>query len=152
MLLKANILEYTFDKEERNLVKQDDSFITDEMLVNYYELNKKKKEIELELNDLKDTFHNYFNKLVGPNNKAEITINGYKLQRQMRKIEKYNEDVTVKRLEALKMSELIQIVKKPDDAKIKSALQLGLLNEQNLEGCIVTSYSPAISIKTLTPK
>ncbi|SDN40625.1 hypothetical protein SAMN05443253_111122 [Bacillus sp. OK048] len=134
------------------MVKQDDSFITDEMLVNYYELNKKKKEIELELNDLKDTFHNYFNKLVGPNNKAEITINGYKLQRQMRKIEKYNEDVTVKRLEALKMSELIQIVKKPDDAKIKSALQLGLLNEQNLEGCIVTSYSPAISIKTLTPK
>ncbi|WP_254782382.1 hypothetical protein [Bacillus sp. OK048] len=133
-------------------MKQDDSFITDEMLVNYYELNKKKKEIELELNDLKDTFHNYFNKLVGPNNKAEITINGYKLQRQMRKIEKYNEDVTVKRLEALKMSELIQIVKKPDDAKIKSALQLGLLNEQNLEGCIVTSYSPAISIKTLTPK
>lgn len=122
------------------------------MLVKYYELNKKKKEIELELNQLKDTFHDYFNKLVGPNNKAEITINGYKLQRQMRKVEKYNEEVTVKRLEDLQMTDLVQIVKKPDDAKIKSALQLGLLNEKNLEGCIVTSYSPAISVKTLTPR
>ena len=28
------------------MVKQNDSFITDEMLVKYYELNKKKKEIE----------------------------------------------------------------------------------------------------------
>jgi hypothetical protein len=122
------------------------------MLVKYYELSKKKKEIELEMNELKDTFHDYFNKLVGPNNKAEVTINGYKLQRQMRKIEKYNEEVTVKRLEELQMIDLVQVVKKPDDAKIKSALQLGLLDEKNLEGCIVTSYSPAISVKTLTPR
>jgi len=134
------------------LGKQNDSFITDEMLVQYYELSKKKKEIELEMNELKDTFHDYFNKLVGPNNKAEVTINGYKLQRQMRKIEKYNEEVTVKRLEELQMTDLVQVVKKPDDAKIKSALQLGLLDEKNLEGCIVTSYSPAISVKTLTPR
>jgi hypothetical protein len=134
------------------LVKQNDSFITDEMLVKYYELNKKKKEIELEMNQLKDLFQDYFNKLVGPANKAEITINGYKLQRQIRKIEKYNEDVTVKRLEELQMNDLVQIVKKPDDAKIKSALELGLLSQNNLEGCIVTSYSPAISVKTLTPR
>ena len=134
------------------LVKHNDSFITDEMLVKYYELNKKKKEIELEMNQLKDSFHDYFNKLVGPNTKAEITINGYKLQRQMRKIEKYNEEVTVKRLEELQMTDLVQIVKKPDEAKIKSALQLGLLDEKNLEGCLVTSYSPALSIKTLTPR
>jgi hypothetical protein len=150
--MKANTLEYTFDEEERILGKQNDSFITDEMLVQYYELSKKKKEIELEMNELKDTFHDYFNKLVGPNNKAEVTINGYKLQRQMRKIEKYNEAVTVKRLEELNMIDLVQVVKKPDDAKIKSALQLGLLDEKNLEGCIVTSYSPAISVKTLTPR
>ena len=150
--MKANKLEYTFDEEERILGKQNDSFITDEMLVQFYELSKKKKEIELEMNELKDTFHDYFNKLVGPNNKAEVTINGYKLQRQMRKIEKYNEEVTVKRLEELQMTDLVQVVKKPDDAKIKSALQLGLLDEKNLEGCIVTSYSPAISVKTLTPR
>ncbi|MFJ5762256.1 hypothetical protein ACIQAA_24660 [Neobacillus sp. NPDC093182] len=132
--------------------RQNDSFITDEMLVKYYELNKKKKEIELEMNQLKDQFQDFFNKLVGPANKAEITINGYKLQRQIRKIEKYNEDVTVKRLEELQLNDLVQVVKKPDDAKIKSALQLGLLSESNLEGCIVTSYSPAISVKTLTPR
>ncbi|MEH7113927.1 hypothetical protein V7124_16255 [Neobacillus niacini] len=134
------------------MVKQSDSFISDEMLVKYYELNKKKKEIELEMNQLKDTFHDYFNKLVGPDKKAEITINGYKLQRQMRKIEKYNDEVTVRRLEDLQLSDLVHVIKKPDDAKIKSALQLGLLNEQNLEGCIITTYSPALSIKTLTPK
>jgi hypothetical protein len=151
-LVKANKLEYTFDEEERILAKQNDSFITDEMLVKYYELNKKKKEIELEMNQLKDSFHDYFNKLVGPNTKAEITINGYKLQRQMRKTEKYNEEVTVKRLEELQMTDLVQVVKKPDEAKIKSALQLGLLDEKNLEGCLVTSYSPALSIKTLTPR
>ncbi len=150
--MEDNTIEYTFDEEERILAKQNDSFVTDEMLVKYYELNKKKKEIELEMNQLKDTFHDYFNKLVGPNNKAEVTINGYKLQRQMRKIEKYNEEVTVKRLEELQMNDLVQMVKKPDDAKIKSALQLGLLDEKNLEGCIVTSYSPAISVKTLTPR
>jgi hypothetical protein len=151
--MKANTLEYTFDEEEERILgKQNDSFITDEMLVQFYELSKKKKEIELEMNELKDTFHDYFNKLVGPNNKAEVTINGYKLQRQMRKIEKYNEEVTVKRLEELQMTDLVQVVKKPDDAKIKSALQLGLLDEKNLEGCIVTSYSPAISVKTLTPR
>ena len=134
------------------MVKQNDSFITDEMLVKYYELNKKKKEIELEMNQLKDLFQDYFNKLVGPTNKPENTINGYNVQRQIRKIEKYNEDFTVKRLEELQMNDLVQVVKKPDDAKIKSALQLGLLSESNLEGCIVTSYSPAISVKTLTPR
>jgi hypothetical protein len=151
-LVKANKLEYTFDEEERILAKQNDSFITDEMLVKYYELNKKKKEIELEMNQLKDNFHDYFNKLVGPDTKAEITINGYKLQRQVRKIEKFNEEVTVKRLEELQMTDLVQVIKKPDEIKIKSALQLGLLDEKNLEGCIVTSYSPALSVKTLTPR
>lgn len=79
-------------------------------------------------------------------------MNGYKLQRQMRKVEKYNEEETVKRLEELQMTDLIQIVKKPDEVKIKSAINLGLLNEQHLDGCLVTTYSPAISVKTLTPR
>nr|WP_317853522.1 hypothetical protein [Neobacillus sp. Marseille-Q6967] len=132
--------------------KKKDSFVTDEMLVKYYELNKQKKEIELELNELKDRFHYYFNQLIGPNDKGEITLNGYKLQRQVRKTEKYNEEQTVKKLEELKMSDLIQVVKKPDDAKIKAALSLGLIKEEQLEGCIVTTYSPAISVKSLTPR
>ena len=91
------------------------------MLVRYYELNKQKKEIELEMNQLKDSFQTYFNNLVGSNHKGEITISGYKLQRQIRKTEKYNEDETIKRLEELKMNDLIQVVKKPEYGKIKAA-------------------------------
>lgn len=134
------------------MLNDKEPLITEEMLVRYYELNKQKKEIELELNELKDVFHQFFDQLVGPNDKGEITVNGYKLQRQMRKTERYNEDVTIKRLEELQMNDLIQVVKKPDDVKIKAALNLGLLNEKQLDGCIITSYLPAISVKTLTPR
>jgi len=133
-------------------MKKNDSLITGEMLAKYYELNKKKKEIDMEMNELKEIFHHYFNNLVGPNDIGEITISGYKLQRQIRKTEKYNEEVTLKRLEELQMNDLIQVVKKPDDGKIKSALNLGLLNEKQLEGCLVTTYSPAIAVKTLAPR
>ncbi|MFP5111914.1 hypothetical protein ACSU64_05985 [Bacillaceae bacterium C204] len=132
--------------------KNDVSLITGEMLMKYYELNKQKKEIELEMNELKDTFQHYFNNLVGSDHKGEITISGYKLQRQIRKTEKYNEVETIKRLEDLQMNELIQVVKKPDDAKIKAALHLGLLNPEHLEGCIISTISPAITVKPITPR
>jgi hypothetical protein len=134
------------------LVKNNEPLITGEMIKNYYELNKKKKEIELEMNELKEVFHHYFNQQVGTNNKGEITINGYKLQRQMRKTEKYNEELTINRLEELQMNDLIKVVKKPDEVKIKSALNLGLVSEEQLEGCIINTYSPSLSIKTLTPR
>jgi hypothetical protein len=134
------------------MINRNDPLITGEMLVKYYELSKQKKEIDLELNELKDLFHRYFNEVVGDDEKGEITLNGYKLQRQMRKTEKYNDEVTIKRLEDLNMNDLIQVIKKPDDVKIKAALNLGLLNEAQLEGCMVSNYSPAISVKTLTPR
>ncbi|PLR86443.1 hypothetical protein [Bacillus sp. V33-4] len=126
--------------------------ITGEMLVKYYELNKKKKEIELEMNQLKDTFHHYFDDQVGSNDKGEITIDGYKLQRQIRKTEKFNEEETVKRLEELQMTDLIKVVKKPDDIKIKSAINLGLIKTEDLEGCILSTTSPAITVKPVTPR
>ncbi|MCM3764543.1 MULTISPECIES: hypothetical protein [Bacillaceae] len=134
------------------LLKSNESLITGEMLVKYYELNKKKKEIELEMNELKEVFQTYFNNLVGTDRKGEITISGYKLQRQVRKTERYNEAETVKRLEELQLNDLIQVVKKPDDTKIKAALDLKLLGPEQLEGCIVTTLSPAISVKPLTPR
>lgn len=134
------------------MIKNNESLITGEMVDRYYELNKQKKEIELELNQLKDAFHLYFNQLVGPNDKGEITLNGYKLQRQIRKTEKFHEEETVKRLEALNMNDLILVIKKPDDLKIKSALTLGLLSSENLEGCIYTACSPAITVKPVTPR
>jgi uncharacterized protein YhaN len=128
------------------------NLITGEMLVKYYELNKQKKEIEMEMNELKDAFQSYFNNLVGLDHKGEITISGYKLQRQIRKTEKYKEEETIKRLEELQMNELIQVVRKPDDIKIKAALNLGLLSPDHLEGCIVSTSSPAISVKPITPR
>ncbi len=145
-------MEYMFVKEAGILVLNNDSLITGEMLVRYYELSKQKKEIELEMNQLKDSFHTYFNHLVGSNHKGEITISGYKLQRQIRKTEKYNEEETVNTLEELHMHDLIHIVKKPDEVKIKAALQLGLLNQNQLEGCVTTMFSPAILVKPLTPR
>jgi len=134
------------------LKNSQDKVITGDMLINYYELNKKKKEIEAEMNQLKKIFHDYFDRQVGTLDKGEITLNGYKLQRQIRKTEKFNEEETIKRLEHLKMNDLIQIVKKPDTIKINSALNLGFLQEKDLEGCIITTTSPAISVKPLTPR
>ncbi|WP_462413517.1 hypothetical protein [Neobacillus sp. Marseille-QA0830] len=126
--------------------------ITGDMLVRYYELNKRKKEIELEMNGLKEVFQDYLNHLAGFDQKAEITISGYKLQRQIRKTEKYKEEETVKKLEEMQLNDLIQVVKKPDDQKIKAALSLGLVSPDQLDGCIVTTISPAISVKPLTPR
>ncbi|MBS4207486.1 hypothetical protein [Bacillus sp. FJAT-50079] len=128
------------------------SVLTDEALKNYYELYKKKKEIDEEMDHLKRVFHTYFDDHIGANHKGEITLNGYKLQRQIRKMEKYHDETTIKRLEDLNMHELIQTIKKPDATKIKSALSLGLLREEDLDGCIITTLSPAISVKPTIPK
>jgi hypothetical protein len=122
------------------------------MLEKYYEYNKKKKEIEVEMNQLKEVFHHYFDKQIGAQGKGEILLGSFKLQRQVRKSEKYNEEPTIRRLEELQMKELVQVVKIPDEAKIKSAIQLGLLSERDLDGCLTTSTSFAITVKPITPR
>ncbi|GGB56663.1 hypothetical protein GCM10011409_37800 [Lentibacillus populi] len=124
-----------------------DSFITGETLAKYYDLNKKKKEIEQEMNQLKNLFHTYFDQQVGSDEKGEITDGGYKLQRQIRKNEKFNDEITVNRLEELKLNDLIKVVKIPDKEKISSAISLGLLDENDLEGCRSTTFTAAISVK-----
>ena len=134
------------------MLNNQDTLITGDMLVKYYELNKQKKEIELEINQLKDHFHHYFDQLIGKNLKGELTISGYKLQRQIRNTEKYNDEVAIKRLEELKMNDLIQIVKKPDEVKIKAAIDLGLLQANQIEDCIIKSCAPAITVKPLAPR
>ncbi|MTW85994.1 hypothetical protein F3157_10030 [Virgibacillus dakarensis] len=124
-----------------------DSFITGETLAKYYDLNKKKKEIEQEMNQLKNLFHTYFDQQVGSDEKGEIKDGGYKLQRQIRKKEKFNDEITVNRLEELKLNDLIKVVKIPDKEKISSAISLGLLDENDLEGCRSTTFTAAISVK-----
>lgn len=132
--------------------KSGEEQITAEMLQKYYECNKQKKEIELEMKELKEKFHQYFNKQVGLDKKGELTINGFKLQRQVKKSEKYITDETVKRLEELQMNDLIETLKKPDEVKIEAAFKLNLLKESDLLGCKTTSYTPAISVKPTTPR
>lgn len=124
--------------------------ITRDMLVHYQELNQKKKEIEAQLEEFKKVFNQYFDISVGQNVKGEMTISDYKLQRQIRITEKYKQEETVKKLEELNLQELIQ--KKPDEEKIKSALNLGLLNEADLENCKIVNSSQAIYVKQLVSK
>ncbi|NMH74540.1 hypothetical protein HF078_15740 [Bacillus sp. RO2] len=124
--------------------------VTAEMIEMYYECNKQKKEIEKQMEELKERFHLYFDKSFGQDEKAEVVMGGYKLQRQVRKSEKYS-DETVQKLEELSMNDLIKTIKIPDDTKIKAAIQLNLIKEEDLEGCLVTNSSLAISVKPLTP-
>ena len=123
------------------------SLITGEMLMKYHELNKKKKEIDSEMDYLKKIFHTYFDNFVGENKKGEIIDQGMKLQTQIRKTEKYNEALTIQVLEQLNLNDLIKVVKKPDDDKINAALQLGLLTENDLSDCKNTTYSKVISVR-----
>ncbi|MEC5423812.1 hypothetical protein QGM71_09945 [Virgibacillus sp. C22-A2] len=127
-----------------------ESTITKEMLTSYYKLTKRKKEIDQELNQLKKKLNNYFDDQVGVNNKGEFEKAGYKLQRQIRKTEKFNDDIAVPRLEEMNMTELIKVIKRTDDSKIKSAINLGLLAEDDLDDCKVISYTAAITVKSVT--
>lgn len=120
------------------------------MLANYNELNRRKKEIETQLDELKKVFNQYFDMAFGKNEKGELTVNEYKLQRQIRITEKYEQVSTVHRLEELNLMDLIQ--KKPDEAKIKSALNLGLLMDEDIEGCKIINTSQAIYVKCADPK
>lgn len=130
-------------------VNKKDYTISEDLVIKYNTLSAKKKELEKELDELKKVFHIYFDNLVGPNEKGEVTVNNYKLQRQIRKSEKFNEEKTVHRLTELNMTDLIHHVPKPDEEKVKSALTLGLIKEEDLEGCLIKSASQAIVVKTL---
>lgn len=127
----------------------DNLLITEEMLARYYDLNKMKKEIESEMNQLKANFHTYMDRYAGENKKGEIFEGGYKLLRQIRKSETFLEKDTVERLEELQMHDLIKVVKKPDDGKVNAAIELGLLKEEELASCKVTNYTQAIAVKKI---
>ncbi|OCA86811.1 hypothetical protein [Bacillus sp. FJAT-27986] len=123
------------------------TLITADMITRFNELNKKKKEIEMEMEKLKEVFHTYFDHHVGANNKGELIDNGIKLQRQIRKYEKYSTVPTVYKLEELNMNELIKTVKIPDEEKMNAAIKLGFLKEKDFESCKLITYSKAISVK-----
>lgn len=119
--------------------------LTREMLAHYVELSKKKKDIETELDELKKTFNKFFDETVGKKVKGEVVLKDYKLQRQIRTTEKYDNETTVKRLEELHLNDLI--LKSPDEKKIKSAIHLGILKEEELAECKAINTSQAIYVK-----
>jgi hypothetical protein len=121
--------------------------ITREMLCEYEDLLELKKEIEKKLDTLKKSFHLFFDEQVGVNEKGEVSIEGYKLQRQIRKVERFDEAKTVDRLETLNMVDLIQVIKKPDEEKVRAAINLGFLKDEDLEGCVSVHASGAIFVR-----
>ncbi|WP_368658141.1 hypothetical protein AB3Z07_25280 [Metabacillus halosaccharovorans] len=127
-----------------------DTVITREMLAHFLELQHKKKEVEAEMDELKRAFNEYFDLSVGKNAKGEMVLREYKLQRQIRNSVKFKQQQTVKKLEELNLLDLIE--KKPDEEKIKSAIQLGLLHEEDLEDCKTVNTSQAIYVKNLSSK
>ena len=125
------------------------TLITGDMIIKYNDLSAQKKKIESEMTHLKELFNTYFDQQVGVNTKGELIDNGLKLQRQIRKTEKFNEPQAVQKLEELNMHDLIKNVKRPDEKKIEAAISLGFLNEEALEDCKIITYSKAISVKEI---
>lgn len=123
--------------------------INGDMLARYYQLNAMKKEIEAEMNQFKEEFNQFFDVSVGVNLRGDFADKGYKLQRQIRKTEKFDEKLTVARLQELQMEDLIEIVRRPDKTKIHAAIELGLLREDQLEDLRVRNYSQAFVVKEL---
>ncbi|PLT30551.1 hypothetical protein [Peribacillus deserti] len=121
--------------------------VTEEMVSRYHELYKKSKRIEKEMAELKKQFHEYFDDNIGPETKAELEFEGYKLQRQIRKSESFISDATIEKLESLNLGDCIQVIRKPHEEKIKSALTLGFLTPSDLEDCIYRKISSAIVVK-----
>lgn len=122
-------------------------FITEEKLHRFYELTEALHQMEKEIEQLKQEFHQYFDHHAGEGMKGEVLIGPYKLQRQVRVSENYDDLKTVQILEELNMVDCIKISKKADKVKVNAALSLGLIKESDLEGCLVKKGVLAISLK-----
>ncbi len=127
----------------------EDVLITDEMVSRFHRLNSQAKEIESEMAELKKIFNAYLDKKVGLNSKGESIHGEFKLQRQIRKSEAFNDELTVQRLEELNLNDCIQTVKQPDKQKIEAAITLGLLSSSDLDECIVKRVSQVIIVKEI---
>lgn len=121
--------------------------MTEKDLQRYYELTEQAKKMDKELKALKKQFNLYFDELVGEQEKAEACLGEYKIQRQIRHSESFDDEKTVQRLEELGLNECIEQVKKPIKEKIEAEITLGLLDAQAIEDCRVHKTSKAIIVK-----
>ena len=120
--------------------------INEALVKRFFVLTEQAKEIDRELKQLKKLFNGYFDATVGPKKGGEIQFSQYILKRQIRKTEKLSPAI-VEKLEALNVSDCIVIEKKPDEEKIKAAIQLGFLNEKDIEEFRQRKYSSAIIVR-----
>lgn len=127
--------------------KQEHQLITEQDLDRYYKLSERKKEIEKKMKELNQTFHLYFDETAGENQKGEVHIGQFKLQRQIRKSNYFDNEKTVKRLEELNLHDCIQIIKKPDQKKIESAITLGIIEDEQINDCRLSKNTKAIIVK-----
>lgn len=121
--------------------------LSESLLARYVDLNNRAKEIKEEMDKIKHVFHVYFDEQSGPGEKAEIQIGDYFVQRQIRVTEGFDDEKAVSQLEALNLTDCIKYVKKADDQKIASAVQLGLLNDEDISHCRIRKTTQAISVK-----
>jgi len=123
--------------------------ISEEDVKTYYQLQEQKKEIDKQIKQFHEKFHRYFDTIAGEYQKGEIQIGEYKVQRQIRQSTVYEEEKTVQLLEQLQLHDLIQIIKKPDEEKIESAIALGLIDRRQMEECKKVKKTKAIVVKKM---
>ncbi len=121
--------------------------VSEILLEKYVYLNRVAKEAKDEMDKIKRVFHLYFDETVGTNQKGEISIGGYIIQRQVRVSESFDDERTVSHLEQLNLADCIDYIKKPDVAKIEAAIQLGLLNSDEINQYKISKLTQAISVK-----
>ncbi|MFC0272904.1 hypothetical protein ACFFIX_15860 [Metabacillus herbersteinensis] len=121
-------------------------------IARYHQVNKLVKELENELNELKNSIHAHFDLVCGKNEKGELQLGQFKIQRQIRRSESYHDEKMIPKLEELNLTDCIELVKKPDKQKIEAAVTLGLLKNEDIEECIVKRISQAIIVKETSNK
>lgn len=128
---------------------KDTQVITEQDIKDYFELYRSKKQIDEEMNRLKKKFHQFLDHTVGKDNKGEITRGNYKIQRQIRKTIKYDDQLTVNKLEELNLQDFIINVKQADTEKLESAISLGFVTKDEFEDCKNTKLTKTIVVKEI---
>ncbi|MGP4108019.1 hypothetical protein [Virgibacillus sp. L01] len=125
------------------------SLLTTDMLKRYFELNNQKKKIDNELKLLKKNLHEILDESIGKDQKGELQRGDYKIQRQIRSSISYIDEKTVEKLEELNLNDCIVHVKRPDTNKLEAAIKLGLVEENEFEGCKKAKVTQALVVKEL---
>jgi len=121
--------------------------ISEKLLARYFELSETAKEIEKEMKGIKQVVNSFFDKTIGKDRKGDVVIGNYRLQRQIRVTENFDEEKTVICLEEKHLNDCILTIRIPDKEKIEAAITLGLLDKNEIENCVVRKVTKAISVK-----